>query len=149
MARQGFKIDFVGVMDLEKQLMALGEDTLKEAVINALGKTKDFVNGEIQKAMDASPYNFNGVGYSRMKTQKGLEKVEQMDVEIKGTSAIAYAGVSFNDAPELWFIAHGAPTTPKDPKIFNAVRVKGDVAQKVAEIQREEFNKVLEAALNG
>jgi hypothetical protein len=149
MARQGIEVDFDGIYDLEKQLKALGEDVLKEAVVNALTKTKDFVNDEIQKAMDASQYNFSGEGYSKLKTQKGLDKVEQMEVEINGTTAVAYAGVSFNEAPELWFIAHGAPTTPKDPKIYNAVRVKGKVAQKVAEIQREEFNKVLEAALNG
>lgn len=149
MARQGLSIDFAGVMDMEKQLGALGDEVLKTAVVNALEKTKDFVNGEIKKAMDASKYSFDGTKFSQLTAKKELERVEKMDVEIKDTSAIAYAGVSFNIAPELWFIAHGAPTTPKDPKIFNAVRVKGDVAQKVAEIQREEFNKVLEAALNG
>ena len=149
MARQGISVDFGGINELEKTLSGLGAAAFERAVINALTASKDYVNEEIAKAIDASQYNFDGSGYSRLKTKKGLTKVEKMDVERKGTQAIAYAGVSFYDAPELWFIAHGAPNTPKDTKIYNAVRVKGNIKQEVERIQREEFNKVIEEVLNG
>lgn len=148
MARQGISIDFAGVFELEKTLENLGNEIYTKAVINALAASKNYVNEEIVKAMDASPYHFDGTGYSQLKTKKGLSKVEQMDVKVKGNEAIAYAGVSFYDAPELWFIAHGAPHTPADQNIFNAVRVKGKVKKEVERIQQEEFTKVIEEALN-
>lgn len=149
MARSKIGIDFEGVFDLQKTLSNLGEATLQKAVINALAASKDYVNDEIKKAMDASPYHFDGTKYSKLRTQKGLNKVEQMNVEIKGTQAVAYAGVSYYDAPELWYLAHGGtPHAPiVDKNLYNAVRVKGNVKQRVQEIQKEEFNKVIEEAL--
>lgn len=147
MARQGISVDFAGVFDLQDTLKSLGGDVYKQAVINALGASKDFVNAEIKKAMDASQYHFDGTGYSKGDAKKSLTEVERLDVEIRGDQAVAYAGVSFYDAPELWYIAHGAPHTPKDNDIYNAVRVKGKVLKQVQEIQRDEFNKVIEEAL--
>lgn len=150
MARAKIGIDFAGVFELQNTLASLGDAVLQKAVVNALGASKDYVNDEIQKAMDASQYHFDGTNYSQLKTQKGLNKVEQMDVEIKGSQAVAYAGVSYNDAPELWYLAHGGtPHAPiVDQNLYNAVRVKGKVKQRVEEIQKEEFNKVIEEALN-
>lgn len=147
MARQGISVDFEGIMDLQKTLASLGSEVYKQAVVNALGASKDYVNNEIAKAMDASPYHFDGTNYSQLKAKKSLNKVEQMDVEVRGAEAVAYAGVSFYDAPELWFIAHGAPHTPADQNIYNAVRVKGKVKKEVERIQQEEFTKVIEEAL--
>ena len=147
MARQGIGIDFVGVFDLKEMFKGLGDDVYKQAVKNALGASKDYVNEEILKAMNASKYHFDGSKYSDLKTKDSLTEVEKMDVDIRGDQAVAYAGVSFYDAPELWFIAHGAPHTPKDNDIYNAVRVKGKVLKRVQEIQRDEFNKVIEEAL--
>lgn len=148
MARQGIGIDFAGIYDLQEMFKGLGEDVYKQAVVNALGASKDYVNGEILKAMNASEYNFDaGRGYSKGDAKKSLTEVERLDVDIRGDQAVAYAGVSFYDAPELWYIAHGAPHTPKDTNIYNAVRVKGKVLERVQEIQRNEFNKVIEEAL--
>lgn len=151
MARQGISVDFAGIFDLQDTLKSLGGDVYKQAVINALGASKDFVNAEIKKAMDASPYNFDGSKYSQMKTKDSLTEVERLDVEIKGDQAVAYAGVSFYDAPELWFTAHGGASNPHSPitdqNLYNAVRVKGKVLKQVQEIQKEEFNKVIEEAL--
>lgn len=149
MARQGMSVDFAGIIELEKTLESLGAEVYTKAVVNALEASKNYVNGEILKAMDASKYNFDGTGYSKLKSKKGLSKVEKMDVEINGSYAVAYAGVSFYDAPELWYIANGAPHTPKDNNIYNAVRVKGNVKKEVERIQEEEFKKVIEEALNG
>lgn len=147
MARQGISIDFNGVVELQNTLASLGGEVYTQAVINALAASKDYVNSEILKAMEQSSYHFDGTGYSQEKAKKGLSKVERMDVEVRGTEAVAYAGVSFNEAPELWYIAHGAPHTPADPNIYNAVRVKGKVKQEVERIQQEEFTKVIEEAL--
>ena len=137
MARQGISVDFAGIFDLQDTLKSLGDEVYKQAVINALGASKDFVNAEIKKAMNASKYKFDGSKYSQLKTKDSLTEVEKLDVQERGAQAVAYAGVSFNDAPELWFIAHGAPHTPKDTNIYNAVRVKGKVLDRVQEIQRD------------
>lgn len=150
MAR-GMSVDFAGVFDLQKTLAELGDEVYKQAVINALGASKDYVNGEIKKAMNASPYNFDGSNYSQMKTKDSLTEVEKLDVEIRGVEAVAYAGVSYYDARELWYTAHGGGGNPhspiKDQNLYNAVRVKGKVLKRVQEIQRDEFNKVIEEAL--
>lgn len=149
MARQGISVDFAGIFDLQETFKNLGDEVYKQAVLNALGASKDYVNEEILKAMNASPYHFDaGTGYSKGDAKKSLTEIEKRDVEIRGDQAIAYAGVSYHDAPELWYIAVGAPHTPKDENIHNAVRVKGKVLQRVQEIQRDEFNKVIEEALN-
>ena len=146
-SQRGISIDFNGITELQTTLASLGGEVYKKAVVNALAASKDYVNGEILKAMEQSPYNFDGKGYSQEKAKKGLSKVEKMDVEVRGAEAVAYAGVSFNEAPELWYIAHGAPHTPADPNIYNAVRVKGKVKKEVERIQQEEFTKVIEEAL--
>lgn len=146
-SQRGISVDFNGVLEMQNTLASLGDVAFKKAVVNALAASKDYVNDEILKAMEQSPYNFDGKGYSREKAKKGLSKVESMDVEVRGAEAVAYAGVSFYDAPELWYIAHGAPHTPADPTIYNAVRVKGKVKEEVQRIQKEEFTKVIEEAL--
>jgi hypothetical protein len=150
-SQRGISVDFGGVFELEKVLQSLGGDVYQTAVINALTKSKEYVNDEILKAMEQSPYNFDGKHYSRLKTKKGLEKVEKMDVKINGNEAIAFAGVSFKVAPELWYTAHGKASNPHAPitdqKLYNAVRVKGKVKEEVQRIQKEEFNKVIEEAL--
>ena len=151
MARQGIGIDFAGIFDLQDTFKQLGNEVYKQAVINALSASKDFVNEEIEKAMNASKYHFDGTGYSKGKTKDSLTEVEKLDVEIKGDQAIAYAGVSYYDARELWYTAHGGGSNPHSPitdqNLYNAVRVKGKVLKQVQEIQKEEFNKVIEEAL--
>ena len=150
-SQRGISVDFNGITELQQTLANLGSEAYTKAVVNALGASKDYVNAEILKAMEQSPYNFDNTGYSQLKTQKGLSKVEQMDVEVRGTEAVAYAGVSYHEAPELWYLAHGGqgnPHAPKeDPNLYNAVRVKGKVKQEVQRIQQEEFTKVIEEAL--
>lgn len=146
-SQRGISIDFSGVLEMQQILASLGGEVYKKAVVNALAASKDYVNAEILNAMEQSPYNFDGKGYSQEKAKKDLTKVERMDVEVRGTEAVAYAGVSFYEAPELWYIAHGAPHTPGDPNIYLAVRVKGKVKQEVERIQQEEFTKVIEEAL--
>lgn len=147
MAKNNFSLNFDGFMDYAKQLGELGGDKLQKAVDNAFTASKDFVNAEVDKAMDASKYNFDGTGYSKRKAKKSLEEVSKMPVEWTGTTAKAYVGVRTRDALEVLFLAYGTPHLAADNKLLNAIKVKGKVKQRVEEIQKEEFNKVIEEAL--
>jgi hypothetical protein len=149
MARNKFDLDFDGFLDMAEDLKALGGEYLHKAVDNAFKATKDFVNAEIEKAMDASPYHFDGQGYSKGESKKSLEEVEQKPVEWNGTVATAKAGVNIADAPQTIILAYGTPHLAGDKKLLNALKVKGNVRKEVDRIQAEEFNKVMEEALNG
>ena len=144
---KGFSLNFDGFLDLAKGIGELGGDHLKQAVDNAFTASKDFVNGEIEKAMNESKYHFDGTGYSKGKAKKSLNEVKQKPVEWNGNTATAYIGVDLADAPEMVFIIHGTPHMAKDKKLYNAVKVKGKIKKEVEEIQKNEFNKVIEEAL--
>lgn len=148
MAKSNFSLNFDGFLDLAKQLGDLGDAALQKAVDNAFNASKEYVNKEVSKAMDASRYNFDGTGYSKGKAKKSLKEVEKKPVEWTGTVAKAYIGVKMSEALEVHFIIHGAPHTPKDTKLYNAIKVKGKVKKEVERIQKEEFNKVIEEALS-
>lgn len=148
MAKNNFSLDFNGFIDYAKQLGNLGGEALHKAVDNAFTASKDYVNNEIEKAMDASRYNFDGTGYSKGKAKKSLNMVRQLPVEWTGSTAKAYIGVNLNEALEVVFIIYGTPRMPKDNKLHNAIKVKGKVKKEVERIQQEEFNKVIEEALN-
>ena len=60
MAKNNFSLNFDGFIDYAKQIGELGDDALKLAVDNAFSKSKEYVNDEVKKAMDASKYNFDG-----------------------------------------------------------------------------------------
>lgn len=149
MARNKFDLNFDGFLDLAKDIDALGEGYLQKAVDNAFTATKNFVNAEIENAMDASPYNFDGQGYSKGESKKSLEEVKAKPVEWNGTVATAKAGVNLSEAPQAIILAYGTPHHAGDKKLLNALKVKGNVRKEVDRIQAEEFNKVMEEALNG
>lgn len=149
MARNKFDLNFDGFLDLAKDIDALGEGYLAKATENALRESKDFVNAEIESAMDASPYHFDGTAYSRGKAKKSLHETMAMPVEWNGTVASAYIGVDLKEAPEAIILANGTPHLAGDKNLLNALKVKGKVRKEVDRIQAEEFNKVMEEALNG
>lgn len=149
MARNKFDLNFDGFLDLAKDIDALGEGHLQKAVNNAFTATKDFVNAEVEKAMDSSPYNFDWQGYSKGESKKSLEEVKAIPVEWNGTVATAKAGVNLKDAPQAIILAYGTPHSAGDKKLLNALKVKGNVRKEVDRIQAEEFNKVMEEALHG
>ena len=149
MARNKFDLNFDGFLDLAKDIDALGEGYLQKAVDNAFTETKNFVNAEIEKAMDVSPYNFDGQGYSKGESKKSLEEVKTQPVEWNGTVATAKAGVNLKDAPQAIILAYGTPHLAGDKNLLNALKVKGKVRQEVDRIQAEEFNKIMEEALHG
>lgn len=146
---KGFSLDFDGFLDYARELGELGEDTLIKAVDDAFTASKDFVNDEIEKAMDRSSYHFDGTGYSKGKSKKSLEKIRNMPVEWQGTTAKAYVGVDLAEAPGMLFIINGTPHMKKDTKIYNAIKVKGKIKKEVEQIQKDIFAKAIEEALNG
>lgn len=146
---KGFSLDFSGFLGLAEEIDQLGEGYLQKAVDNAFTVSKEYVNAEIEKAMNDSKYNFDGTGYSQGKTKASLGVIKQKPVEWDGTTAKAYIGVDLKEAPEILFLIHGTPHLTKDTKLYNAVKVKGKVKKEVERIQLEEFNKVIEEGLNG
>ena len=145
---KGFGIDFNGFLDLAEEIdtkWSGSESFLLPVVVDALDATREYVNGEIERAMESSKYNFDGQGYSQGDIKRSLEKVKQMPIEVSGTEVTAYAGIDMADqAEEILYLIYGAPTTPKDNKLYNAVTVKGKVKKEVERIQKEIFMLGLE-----
>lgn len=149
MAKTKFSLDFEGMLDLSRQIDELGTKYLKQATENALRKSKEYVSGEVERALNNSPYNFKGTGRSHLITKKSAEKVANMPIEWQGTLAIEYVGVSWYDAPEATILAYGTPHIKGDTNLLNALKVKGKIKKEVSRIQQEEFVKVLQEAQNG
>lgn len=149
MARDKFSIDFDGFLDLARQISEVDENLLIKATENALRESKDFVNKEIEKAMNASKYHFDNTGYSKGKAKKSLHETMKKPIEWNGTQARAYIGADLKEAKEAIILAYGTPHLTGDKKLLNATKVKGNVRKEVDRIQAEEFNKVMREALNG
>lgn len=150
MAKKGFSLDFDGFLDLAREIGELGDDKLKQAVDNAFTASKDYINDQVEQAMNSSPYNFEaGKGYSKGRARASLSKVLKRPVEWSGTVARAYIGVDLHDALEVAFIINGTPHMAKDKKLYNAIKVKGKHKKIVEQIQQEEFQKVIRGALDG
>ena len=148
MAKNNFSLNFDGFLDLTRDIENLGDGYLQKAVDNAFTASKEYVNNEVAKAMDASRYNFDGTGYSQGKAKNSLKEVEKMPVEWSGSVAKAYVGVRTREALEVLFLGYGTPHLAADTKLINAIKVKGKVKKEVERIQKEEFNKVLEEGLS-
>lgn len=148
MSKNNFSLNFDGFLDLTRDIDNLGEGYLQKAVDNAFTASKNYVNDEVEKAMDSSKYHFDGTGYSKGKAKKSLKHIEELPVEWTGTTAKAYIGVDLKEALEIAFIINGSPHTPKDKKLYNAIKVKGKIQKEVERIQQEEFSKVIEEGLS-
>lgn len=149
MPKNNFSLNFDGFMDLAREIDSLGEGYLKQAVENAFIKSKEYVNDEIEKAMASSRYNFErGQGYSQGRIKASFEEVSKMPIEWDGTVITASIGVKTSDALESIFLIYGSPNTPKDNKLYNAMKVKGKIKKEVERIQMEEFQKVIQEAMN-
>ena len=149
---KGFGIDFNGFLDLAEEIdekWSGSQNFLIPVVEKALDETRKYVNGEIERALANSNYNFDeGQGYSQGDIKRSLEKVKKMPVEIDGTTVTAYAGIDMNEqAEEILFLIYGAPHTPKDNKLYNAIKVKGKVKKEVEKIQQTIFMLGLDGKL--
>lgn len=149
MSKTNVSVNFGGIKKLSAQLEDLGTQYLRQAVDNALNKSKEYVTEKIYEAMENSPYNFKGTGRSHLQTKKSVDEVAKMENISYGTIIECYVGVSWYDAPEATLLAFGTPHIPADFRLHNALKVKGAIAKEVKVIQKEEFLKVLKEAQNG
>ena len=153
MGKNKFSLDFDDFLKLADQVDRLGDGYLKKATENALRKSTDYVNQEVENAMNKSKYSFTaGQGGSKGRARESLEKVSQMPIKWEGTKAFAYIGVDLSEATEVIFLMNGTtlngnPHIKADTKLKNAIKVKGKVKKKASEIQKEEFTKVIEEAM--
>lgn len=143
---KGFGIDFNGFLDLAEEIDKLGSgETLLQVATQTIELTKDYVNSEVEKALNSSQYSFTeGEKYSQGKARASLETVKRMPVEVNGTEVIGYAGIDLAEAPEVLPLAYGTPHLAKDKKLYNAIKVKGAVKKEVERLQAEAFNNALE-----
>lgn len=144
--KRGAKINFDGFLDYAKDLDNLGEKYLRVAVQNSLEATAKYMNDATRQAMNSSKFNFESSGDS----QKELAKVEAMGIEWDGYIAKAFVGVDLSKAPEALILAiKGTPHNAPDKKIYNAMKGKGKHKKQVAQIQSDEFFKVLQEGIDG
>lgn len=141
---KNFALDFSGFLDLAERISeAGGDDALKKATENALKATDEYLTAEIEKAMRSSPHNFERTG----KTAGSLDK--NYDVEWTGTVAKAKVGFKISEGglPSI-FLAYGTPHIDPDTKLKNAMKGTGSYKKEIEEIQKAEFNKVMNGVLN-
>lgn len=136
---KNFALDFDGFLDLAARISeAGGDEALKRATENALKATDEYLTPEIEKAMRSSPHNFDRTG----KTAGTLDK--NYDVEWTGTVAKAKVGFKISEGGlASIFLAYGTPHIKPDVKLKNAMKGAGKYKKDIAEIQKAEFNKVI------
>lgn len=151
MAKGKFSLDFDGFLDLAARISeAGGEAALKKATENALAKSAEIANAEVEQAMNKSRYSFtSGVKGSKGRALASLAKREGEGVEWEGTTAKVNIGVSLAEAPEVAILMYGTPHIKADTQLKNAIKVKGKVRKKVDEAQAAEFNAVINEIMEG
>lgn len=151
MAKNKFSLNFDGFLDLAARISeAGGEAALKKATENALAKSKDIANAEVERAFNKSHYSFTaGVKGSQGRARASLDKVEAEPVKWEGTTATAHIGVNLAEAPEVAILMYGTPHIKADTQLKNAVKVKGKVRKMVDEAQAAEFNAVISEIMEG
>lgn len=151
MAKGKFSLNFDGFLDLAARISeAGGEAALKKATENALTKSKDIANAEVERAFDKSRYSFTaGEGGSKGRARASLDKVEAEPVKWEGTTATAHIGVNLAEAPEVAILMYGTPHIKADTQLKNAVKVKGKARKMVDEAQAAEFNAVISEIMEG
>ena len=151
MAKGKFSLDFDGFLDLAARISeAGGEAALKKATENALAKSKEIANAEVEQAMNKSRFSFTaGVKGSRGRARVSAGKVSSAPVKWEGTTATAQIGVDLAEAPEVAILMYGTPHIKGDTALKNAIKVKGKVRKEVDKAQAAEFNAVMREVLGG
>lgn len=151
MAKGKFSLNFDGFLDLAARISeAGGEAALKKATENALAKSAEVANAEVEQAMKKSRYSFtSGVKGSKGRALLSLAKREGEGVQWEGTIAKANIGVSLAEAPEVAILMYGTPHIKADTQLKNAIKVKGKLRKKVDEVQAKEFNAVMNEIMEG
>lgn len=151
MAKSKFSLNFDGFLDLAARISEAGGDAaLKKATENALAKSKDIANAEVEQAMNKSRYSFTaGAKGSKGRARISAGKISARLVTWEGSVAVAQIGVSLADAYEVAILMHGTPHIKGDTALKNAIQVKGNVRKKVDEVQAAEFNAVMNEIMEG
>lgn len=151
MAKGKFSLDFDGFLDLAARISeAGGEEALKKATENALKKSAEIANAEVEAAMNKSRYSFMaGVKGSKGRARQSAAKVAAAPVKWEGTTASAQIGVDLAEAPEVAILMYGTPHIKGDTQLKNAIKVKGKTRKKVDEAQAAEFNAVMREVMEG
>lgn len=128
------KFDFDGFDELMKEAQEKGKN-VKVGVENGLNKSKEYINSNLKSAME-----------KHNRTGETLKTLTNESVEWKGTVASIGVGFDLSQSQVPLFLSYGTkvygtPRVKKDTKLWGAMYSKA-TKEKVAEIQREEFNKI-------
>lgn len=131
------KLDFSGLDKMIEDMHKMGAN-VKEVAETALKKSRDYVNDNLEKAM--VPHNRSG---------ETLKSLKDAGVEWSGTVAKIPVGFDIKNGgmPSIFLMygtkVYGTPRVKKDTKLYKAIYGKA-TKEKVQEIMKEEFQKVLE-----
>lgn len=151
MAYSNWTIGWQEINRLGKQLQGL-EDSLDEAITNALDETGKYVTRETQKAISSSPHNFHRTG----ETLKLLDDNPKTTLHHWRGRTVGSINTGFKLRSDSGDLISLAPiylmygTNPKngkgvrpDSNLKNAVKGEGLHRAKIQKIQQDEFNKVI------
>ena len=137
MARHRLKLDFSGLDKMIEDLHKIGAN-VKEVTEVALKKGRDYVNEKAYKAM-----------ISHNRSGETIKSIIPAPIEWNGTVAKAPVGFSIKEGglPSIFLMygtkVYGTPRVKKDMKLYKAIYGK-ETKEKVQQIMKEEFQKVLE-----
>lgn len=141
MAKTKIGMQFKGFEELAARIDKLaGTDGLKRAVEAGLKSSKQFVNGEITKAMQPSKLPAKGQ-YSTGDTLKTLNK--DFAVDWQGSQASVKVGfdITGNGLTSI-FLMYGTPRMNPDNDLYNAVYGKATQRQ-IKKLQETAVNEVI------
>lgn len=140
MSKNKLSLDFPGLEEYADKLDRLaGGEALKEAVGEALEKSKDFINEQLHEEM--KKHHRTGL------TEKSIMdnvKVEWSgnEVEVKVGFDIAHGGLA------SIFLMYGTPKAAKDQKLYNAI-YGAATKRKIKALQDEAFQKAIDKVMGG
>ena len=136
MSKCKLSIEFDGFDKMLKDISKMGEK-IKPTVESALMKSRDFIN----KNLDAEMNRHIRTGDTKESLKNAPVKWEGMVAEIPVGFDIGNGGIA-----SIFLMygtkVFGTPRVKKDIKLYNAIYGK-NTKEKVAEIQKKEFEKVL------
>lgn len=127
-----FQLDFDGIEILAKRFEDMGGN-IDELADKALKATHEHITPKVQKAMQASPYDFNRTGDTKASLRK-TAKVEH-------SGNIFKVGVGFDISHgglASVFLMYGTPTITPDRKLYNAI-FGGATRKEVQALQEDIF----------
>lgn len=142
MARKKFGLSFDGIEDMAKKLDQMGGRRLEQAAENSLKATHDYITPKLHNAM--AKHKRTG------RTDASI--IDNANVEWSGSKASIDIGFNIsNQGLASVFLMYGTPRRRKghdrgymtaDKELYNAI-YGAATKRRIAEIQKEEFEKLL------